>query len=579
MQRRGPTFKRTQRSATAPASLLEDVLDQEEVSANFQGLHIPESAEVRKQLSQGGSNTTVRDLALGIVKRLLENPANDASEVRFLGECLKAGASCTALPCALLRHSNSVDKLALADYLGGDEVQSFIMRSQDSPSMSGRRSASSSFNMRGSSSHRSGGSNDKEDQVPRWPVSLSKEYPSLEVLEGVLGEEFQSWGIDVFELSMLTKGRELQFVGWEALRQGDFFAEFDLSTSKAHKFLQRVEAAYADAEVVPYHNARHAADVTQSVHALLRNLGFGGFFDSTAAFSLVLSAIVHDMGHDGRNNLYHINVQDDFALTWNDRSVLENFHVSQAFKILSAHPEANILDVFDKESSTAIRKDMIENVLTTDMSMHFRTVETLKNYVERLETLPADWAAETGALSSLQGMLLHSADIGNMGKTIPLADKWTKLLRQEFHAQGDLEKASGLPISPLCDRAAGKFASSQVGFIQFIVQPTFDVLSALSSSVEEVVVSQITANLNLWSQRKADEIAEEEEAAKAEAAQAAQQTECPADSAEAGNNNVVTPLKIPIAPTASATSTSGKSDRSESREVAPTEETAPASAV
>eukprot|EP00064_Thunnus_orientalis_P004919 superscaffoldBa00000466_g4932 len=42
--------------------------------------------------------------------------------------------------------------------------------------------------------------------------------------------------------------------------------------------------------------------------------------------------------------------------------------------------------------------------------------------------------------------------------------------------QGDKEVELGLPFSPLCDRKATMIAQSQIGFIDFIVEPTFSVL-------------------------------------------------------------------------------------------------------
>jgi len=503
----------TRRSATAPASLLHESL--EFTSGGHGHIRIPGSAEVQKQLREGGPGTTVRDVALAIVRRLLDNADNDPGEVLFLGECLKAGASCTALPCGLIR-GTSLEKGALANYLQEDDVQSWLLRTcapsdgAHSPKSAVSRAASRTTSHGLSPEPRAAA--EDADAGPRWPCALAKAGAS-EGLERLFGAEFQSWGIDVFEISRLTEGRELQFIGWEAFRQGDFLSEFGIMPGKARSFLQRVESSYASTEVVPYHNSRHAADVTQGVHVLLRGLGFSQFFEPLAAMALVLSALVHDMGHDGKNNLFHINVQDEFALTYNDRSVLENYHVSQAFKLLSKHPDANLLDVLDKERLAVIRKDIIDNVLTTDMSLHFRTVETLKNYVERLETDPQDWAEEAGSLSSLQGMLLHAADIGNMGKNAALADRWTALLKQEFHNQGDLERSLGLPISPLCDSRAKKFAGNQVGFIQFIVRPTFDVVASLSERVGATILKEVAANLKLWEDRKVKEDQEAELAA------------------------------------------------------------------
>ena len=54
--------------------------------------------------------------------------------------------------------------------------------------------------------------------------------------------------------------------------------------------------------------------------------------------------------------------------------------------------------------------------------------------------------------------------------------RWSRLLLDEFFLQGDAEKAAGLVVSPLCDRSTVSVASSQTGFIDFVVRPTIEPL-------------------------------------------------------------------------------------------------------
>ncbi|KAM3179546.1 hypothetical protein ACTXT7_000435 [Hymenolepis weldensis] len=48
-----------------------------------------------------------------------------------------------------------------------------------------------------------------------------------------------------------------------------------------------------------------------------------------------------------------------------------------------------------------------------------------------------------------------------------------------MYEPGDRETARGLPVSPLCDRQTTMVPQSQIGFINFIVTPTFQLLYEL----------------------------------------------------------------------------------------------------
>lgn len=56
-------------------------------------------------------------------------------------------------------------------------------------------------------------------------------------------------------------------------------------------------------------------------------------------------------------------------------------------------------------------------------------------------------------------------------------------LLEEFFRQGDKERELGLPFSPLCDRNNTLVAESQIGFIEFIVEPSMQVCSDMLETV------------------------------------------------------------------------------------------------
>ena len=95
------------------------------------------------------------------------------------------------------------------------------------------------------------------------------------------------------------------------------------------RYLRRVAAEYCDNA---YHNAVHAADVTQAVAVMLRH-GPGTALAPLERLSLVLAAAVHDLGHGGVTNEFLVATRHPWAVTYNDVSVNENRHVSRAIAL------------------------------------------------------------------------------------------------------------------------------------------------------------------------------------------------------------------------------------------------------
>ena len=70
---------------------------------------------------------------------------------------------------------------------------------------------------------------------------------------------------------------------------------------------------------------------------------------------------------------------------------------------------------------------------------------------------------------------------------------------EEFFAQGDRERAAGLPVSPMMDRTSTSHALSQINFIEFIVAPLFSQAwgSARTSAVLLCLSGQSRKSLNV----------------------------------------------------------------------------------
>merc|ERR1719159_1246428 len=68
-------------------------------------------------------------------------------------------------------------------------------------------------------------------------------------------------------------------------------------------------------------------------------------------------------------------------------------------------------------------------------------------------------------------LIIHSADVSNPCKPWKACSKWAFRVLEEFFAQGDQEKALGIPVQMLNDREKVNKPNSQIGFIEFVVAP------------------------------------------------------------------------------------------------------------
>ncbi|XP_061588529.1 dual specificity calcium/calmodulin-dependent 3',5'-cyclic nucleotide phosphodiesterase 1C isoform X4 [Cololabis saira] len=306
-------------------------------------------------------------------------------------------------------------------------------------------------------------------------VGLSYPASVISVLKNV-----DKWSFDVFALNEASGDHALKFIFYELLTRYDLISRFKIPISAVVSFVEALEVGYSKHKN-PYHNLMHAADVTQTVHYLLLKTGMVHWLTELEIFAMIFAAAVHDYEHTGTTNNFHIQTRSDTAILYNDRSVLESHHVSAAYRLLQDDDEMNILYNLSKDDWRELRALVVEMVLATDMSCHFQQVKTMKNFLQQPEGID-----KPKALS----LLLHTADISHPAKSWDLHHRWTTSLLEEFFRQGDKEAELGLAFSPLCDRKSTMVAQSQIGFIDFIVVPTFTVLTDMMERIVTPLIEE-----------------------------------------------------------------------------------------
>ena len=129
------------------------------------------------------------------------------------------------------------------------------------------------------------------------------------------------------------------------------------------------------------------------------------------AFTLLISAIGHDVGHPGVNNMFLVKLNAPLAQLYNDQSVLEAFHCAAYSQILRRLWPT----VFNDKG---LRKLLISSILATDMGVHSDYMSQLGNLQEKIHgTKTTDgWAPkEIDHFRVLTcGLLIKCADISNV---------------------------------------------------------------------------------------------------------------------------------------------------------------------
>ncbi|XP_026816412.1 calcium/calmodulin-dependent 3',5'-cyclic nucleotide phosphodiesterase 1-like isoform X2 [Rhopalosiphum maidis] len=280
-------------------------------------------------------------------------------------------------------------------------------------------------------------------------------------------KDLNDWSFDVYKLDNYGNGQPIKYLGYDLLNRYGIFQKFKVPSVVMENFLCRIEEGYSRHKN-PYHNNLHGADVAQTVHYMLCQTGLMNWLSDLEIFAMLIAAITHDFEHTGTTNNFHVMSGTEIALLYNDRAVLENYHISSTFRILKDE-DCNILQNLTKEEFREFRTLVIDMVLATDMSFHFQQLKTMKSLLASPEP--------TIDKSKAMSMVLHCADISHPAKEWDLHYRWTSQLLEEFFLQGDMEKKLGLPFSPLCDRNNTLIAESQIGFIEFIVEPSMAVCS------------------------------------------------------------------------------------------------------
>ena len=148
--------------------------------------------------------------------------------------------------------------------------------------------------------------------------------------------------------------------------------------------------------------------------------------------ALLLAALAHDAGHLGRSNEFEVASESPAALTYNNKSPLENHHTATLFRILQRH---GLLVNLPRSQRTYVRQLVIDMISATNMDQHGDVCSRLAALAPRLAraTSPRAVSLDELAAGGEDGSGAAGACCGAEGKRRP---------------EGETAEAAELGISP-----------------------------------------------------------------------------------------------------------------------------------
>ncbi|KAL8440002.1 hypothetical protein Efla_004918 [Eimeria flavescens] len=303
------------------------------------------------------------------------------------------------------------------------------------------------------------------------------------------------WDLNMLAVNNYCNNCCLFYVGHDLLRYK--IEGFSCSSQTMLNFLWAVQLMY---QPTIYHGHMHGAQVAHNVVWLARTLDLTDILSPPELVSLVVAALCHDVGHEGRNNAFYTVTNHPLSIIYNDVAILENFHACLTFKILQ-RTECNIFQELKPSLRMACRGHIVDLILATDMKLHF---ENISKFKLRRSSPDFDKTQGDDVWCTLR-MCMKGGDLSHALLPWEAHLAWSYRAISEFYQQGDEDLAAGREVTPMFDRRKHtELPKGQAGFIRFVVLPLYEEISAVCRSNAIGVFCLALAEENLLNWHKAE---------------------------------------------------------------------------
>ncbi|KAB1256521.1 High affinity cAMP-specific 3'; 5'-cyclic phosphodiesterase 7A, partial [Camelus dromedarius] len=243
-------------------------------------------------------------------------------------------------------------------------------------------------------------------------------------------EKVGNWNFDIFLFDRLTNGNSLVSLTFHLFNLHGLIEYFHLDMMKLRRFLVMIQEDYHSQN--PYHNAVHAADVTQAMHCYLKEPKLANSVTPWDILLSLIAAATHDLDHPGVNQPFLIKTNHYLATLYKNTSVLENHHWRSAVGLLR---ESGLFSHMPLESRQQMEAQIGALILATDISRQNEYLSLFRAHLDRGDLRLEDARHRHLVLQ----MALKCADICNPCRTWELSKQWSEKVTEEFFHQGKLQ--------------------------------------------------------------------------------------------------------------------------------------------
>ncbi|KAF7246185.1 High affinity cAMP-specific 3',5'-cyclic phosphodiesterase 7A [Varanus komodoensis] len=288
-----------------------------------------------------------------------------------------------------------------------------------------------------------------------------------------------SYQLAKIDLPVVPRGNSLVTLTFHLFNLHGLIEHFQLDTMKLRRFLVMVQEDYHSQN--PYHNAVHAADVTQAMHCYLKEPKLSQSLTPWDILLSLIAAATHDLDHPGVNQPFLIKTNHYLATLYKNTSVLENHHWRSAVGLLR---ESGLFAHMSLENRQLMESQIGALILATDISRQNEYLSLFRTHLDKEDLC----LAEENHRHLILQMALKCADICNPCRTWELSKQWR-----------DVEKKYCLGVSPLCDRQTETVANIQIGFMTYLVEPLFAEWARFSNTkLSQTMLGHLGLNKASW---------------------------------------------------------------------------------